>query len=43
MTNWLLPVAISIGLFFVYLSNKKIGKKILDHYTKKDKEKEKGE
>jgi len=40
MTSWSLPVAVSIGLFFVYLSNKKIGKKITDYYTKKEKGKE---
>ncbi len=41
MTNWLLPVAVSVGLFFVYLSNKKIGKKIIDYYTKKENEEKK--
>ncbi len=39
MNSWLLPVAISIGFFFVFLSNKKIGKKITDYYTKEEKEK----
>ncbi|MFK7750193.1 MAG: hypothetical protein AB8B65_17510 [Kordia sp.] len=38
MINWLSPVAISIGFFFVYLSNQKIGKKITDYYTKKKKD-----
>lgn len=38
MTSWSVPVAVSIGFFFVYLNNKKTEKKLKDHFDKKEKE-----
>lgn len=38
MTNWLLPVAVTIGLTFVYLTNRKTKKKLHDHAERKLKE-----
>ncbi|AXG71365.1 hypothetical protein KORDIASMS9_03622 [Kordia sp. SMS9] len=42
MIDWKLPVAIIIGLFFVYQSNKKVAKKLTDRFKEKE-EKEKNE
>ncbi len=38
MINWKLPVALAIGFFFVYLSNRKVAKKLTDHFKQKEKE-----
>jgi len=35
MTNSLIPVAVSIGLFLVYLNNRKTEKKLKDHFENK--------
>jgi len=36
MLDWKLPAALTIGFFFVYLSNKKVVKKLTDDYKKEE-------